>query len=778
MDFFPSAFSAMASYTQFIVYQLAPSQVRPGKTDKFPSHHATGIRTGINDQSMWTDPQTAIAAAKRLGSNYGVGFVLTQNDPFFLLDIDNCWDEVNNKWSDLAVHLCSALQGAALEVSSSMRGLHIIGSGTAPDHMCNPPDSPLEFYTANRFVALTGINASGDAGINCTPTLSWLVENYFKKSESSKARGDFEWTTEPAAEWNGPEDDDLLIGRMLKSSSARSVFNEAPTFADLWNANAAVLSRNYSPDKSNDSAYNESSADMALASHLAFWTGNNCERMLRLMQRSQLVRDKWERPSYLETTIRTACSRQKEFLKDAHKSTTSVQNGQQQSAPTILGAEGQDRLFAGCVYVQDRHEIMIPGGVMLDQGRFRAAFGGDSFVMGPENTKLIKNAWEAFTEGQFVRRPRVNSSTFRPDMPPGAVFDRFGESLVNTYWPLNIPCVEGDASPFIRHVQLLLGDPNDIEIIISYMAAIIQHKGVKFKWTPLIQGVEGNGKSLLSTCIAYCIGDKYCYFPRADEIASRFNSWMYGTIFYGVNDIYNADGTLRKETMENLKPMITEERLDIEGKNKDKCMRDICGNFIINSNHQDALKITRNSRRFAPLFCRQQEADDKTRDGLTQQYFVRLINWLKNENGFAIVHHYLANYPIKPELNPAIYCLEAPKTSSTETAIRQSVGRVEQEVLEAIETEEIGFKKGWVSSKYLDLLLEDKGCSRMVPHNKRRQLMQSLGYDWHPRLKEGRATSKIMPENSRSVLYITKDHPSLSLEWPMGVTNSYTEDQA
>ena len=104
----------------------------------------------------------------------------------------------------------------------------------------------------------------------------------------------------------------------------------------------------------------------------------------------------------------------------------------------------------------------------------------------------------------------------------------------------------------------------------------------------MIQGVEGNGKTLLTRCVAYAIGDRYTHFPKAAELSSKFNDWLYGKVFIGVEDIYVSDG--QKEIMEAMKPMITAERQEIEPKGGVKVTRNICANFLINTNHKDGLK--------------------------------------------------------------------------------------------------------------------------------------------------------------------------------------------
>ena len=139
---------------------------------------------------------------------------------------------------------------------------------------------------------------------------------------------------------------------------------------------------------------------------------------------------------------------------------------------------------------------------------------------------------------------------------------------------------------------------------------------------------------------------------------------MLGKVFYGVEDIYLPDS--RAEVFEELKPMITGgDGLEIEGKGVDQISADVCGNFMLNSNHKDAVRKTKNDRRICMLFCAQQQAEDLTRDGMSGDYFPKLYDWLR-EDGYAIVSDLLHTFPIPNEFNPATSCQRAPVTTSTE----------------------------------------------------------------------------------------------------------------
>jgi len=772
-------FAAMTNLAQFIVYKLVPSQSRPGKCDKLPCDFRSGRVVSAHDPAFWTDAQTALAAATNFGQGFGLAFVFTEADPFWFLDLDGCLLADGSDWSPMAKQLCGAFAGAAIEVSQSGRGLHIFGTGRPPPHGCKNLEYGLEFYHSGRFVALTGTSAAGNAATDCSAILPALVANYFPPDAvQSLEQG---WTEGPASEWRGPTDDDELIRRALRSQSTAAAFGGRASFADLWTANLDALTRCY-PDPVR--AYDSSSADAALAQHLAFWTGKDCERIKRLMERSALVRDKYEREDYLPRTILGAVGRQFEVLTDkAPEPVAGTPEGPAPSASTepprpalvtgatFIGNDMQLDMFAGCVYVQDLHRVLVPGGNMLKPEQFKVAYGGYTFTMDTANEKTTRDAWEAFTQSQAYRCPRADSPCFRPDQPPGAIIQRGGQTFVNTYWPVEVPRLAGDGTPFLAHLAKVLPDDRDRFILLCYMAACVQHKGVKFQWAPLLQGVEGNGKTLFTRCVAEAVGRRYVHWPKASKLAAQFNSWMLGKVFYGVEDIYLPDS--RAEVFEELKPMITGgDGLEIEGKGVDQISADVCGNFMLNSNHKDAVRKTQNDRRICILFCAQQQAEDLKRDGMDGEYFPKLYDWLRAD-GYAIVSDLLHTFPIPDEYNPATHCQRAPVTTSTAAAISASTGGVEQEVHEAIAQGLPGFCGGWISSIQLDRLLERLGVARRVTHSKRKEMLDALGYAYHPALVEGRVNNLVLPDGGKPRLFVHKDSQARAIQGAAEAAKAY-----
>jgi hypothetical protein len=758
MQTLPKPLQPLAEYAQFILWKLAQ---RAGKPVKLPVSPLTGEVVDAHDTAHHVTAAQAIEVAALFG--YGVGFVFTEADPFFFVDLDKCLQPDGQSWSPIAMNIMARLSGAAVEVSQSGTGLHIFGKGTVPPHGCKNIQLGLEFYTSGRFVALTGTGAIGSADTDHSAALPDLVDIYFPlKGDSADP---IDWSDAPVPEWNGPEDDDELLAKALKSKSKAAMFGHGVSFKALWEADVDILAAAY-PAEDPTRPYDGSSADAAIAQHLAFWTGKNCDRIQRLMERSALVREKWEREDYLPRTILQAVGKQRDVYQQVRPSAVDevappVERKGSVSAELITGyqylsADMQLEYFRGCVYVQDAHRVLIPGGSMLKPEQFNATYGGYSFQV-DDTGKTTKKAWEAFTESQVARFPKAETTCFCPELPPSEVVESEGRLLVNLYSPVVTRRVKGDVTPFLTHLAKVLPDEGDQRILLSYMAACVQHKGIKFQWAPLLQGAEGNGKTLFTRCVAFAIGERYTHLPPANELAEKFNAWLFDKLFIGIEDVYVPEH--KKEVIEVLKPMITNDRLARRAMQQDQSMHNVCANFMLNSNHKDAIRKTRTDRRFAVFYTAQQNEEDIEAAGMNGDYFPKLYAWLRAD-GYAIVNEYLQTYAIPEDLNPATNCHRAPRTSSTDEVLRTGMGGVEQSVMEAVAEGRVGFAGGWISSVALDNLLKDVGAHRAIAPNKRRDMLKDLGYDWHPALTDGRTNNSVQIDGGKKPrLFIHRDSP-------------------
>jgi hypothetical protein len=726
--------------------------------DKLPCDH-TGKVVDAHNPANW------LCYADAEASGLPVAFVLTANDPFFFVDLDKCLDQMTGQWTAEATAIFSAFNGAWGEVSQSGTGLHILGK-------CDPSQLQdrkhkwagwLEFYTEGRFIAFgQGWNPIGGAlnlDLDWTPTLRYLVPERTVLGELPEGR-------DPA--YTGPDDDDELISRMLSSSGgAAAAFGGKATVRQLWEADP-VLCRLY-PDYNGDpNSFDHSSADAALMAHLAFWTGKDMPRMDRLFRRSALMREKYERrDDYRNKTVGDAarmCSRvydrprrQDNPFPTVPAATSDTENAV--VAPEVyMGIHEMIEHFKGCVYIADQHRMLTPDGALYKPEQFKAFYGGSIFQMNPDGTQPEKNAFIAFTENRTHRFPKVKYGIFDPNKEPGEVD---GDS-VNTFSPDPVEMVQGDVTPYLDFLQRILPNQRDREILLAYSAAVVQNRGVKFRWAPVLQGAEGNGKTFVAECIAHAVGLNHVHRPRAKEMGEKFNSFLERSLFVIVEEIHMGD---RREMLDDLKDKITNDYIEIRGMQQEKRMARNYTNWLFCTNHQDAIIKSRNDRRYAIFFTAQQSAADIEAAGMGGQYFPNLYNWAK-AGGYSAVAHYLMHYQIPDHLNPATSCHRAPDTSTTDEAIAKSIGGIEAEVLEAAANGTLGFRNGMLSSRMLDKLIKERGLR--LATNKRKAMLESLGYRDVGRAK----MALVWEDNLRPTIYM---HSSVQPE--VDVTDQYLRAQ-
>lgn len=832
----------LAQYSRWINWRLEPDPFRPDKPKKIPVNPRTGYNCDPTDLSSHCSHAEAAAAAATRG--HGVGFVFMQGDNLWFLDLDGC-KQADGQWTPLAVSLVQAFGGhAACEVSQSKRGLHLFGwAKDIPPHGCKNVTMGMELYHHARFVAFTDDGPTGCIDADTSAQLAGVINTFFPKTSATSDFVDWRDIGVDESPTGATPDDDELLSIMLRSgqNTASAYFNPNHVpFAALWAANDEVLGKKW-PDVtgSKGRAYDASYADSALASHLAFWCAKDCRRIEMFMRMSRLARDKWDdREDYLPNTIINACATVRNVAKPRElqeplsggqsaavvppppvtgnpvsglgsyadtggltaTTVATVDGLPPQPAPAslvtggtgllprkgvnIMSASEQERFFAGCVYVVDTNKVWVMrSGTMQDKARFDITHGGASFITNSSGEgKPEKSAWEAYTKNQCYA-PRVAlKACFRPEQPSGIIT---AEGLLNTYVPFPTPQVDGDASKWEDHLRRLFPVDDDRAIITAWMAATVRNPGAKHQWWPVVQGMEGNGKTLLNTVMVFSVGERYSHFVRTAALAKsgmQFNAWITGNLYLSFEEVNVGD---KRDFLDEIKDLVTNRRVAREGKGIDQDSADNRANGMMFSNWRGAVPIARGGRRYSIFYCPQQEEGDLERWGMTNEYFSDLHDWLYGRNvyaelgadyGLRVINHWLMHKAvIDARFDPCGQCQRAPRTSSTDAALVESLGTVEQEVVEQVEAGALGFTGGWINGYYLDNLLATMRVK--IPRTKRRKMLHDLGYIPHPGLPDGRCVMPLDGIGVRPRLYVRMGHLTCNMQAPKMIQDAYEQAQ-
>jgi hypothetical protein len=159
-----------------------------------------------------------------------------------------------------------------------------------------------------------------------------------------------------------------------------------------------------------------------------------------------------------------------------------------------------------------------------------------------------------------------------------------------------------------------------------------------------------------------------------------------------------------------------------------------------------------------------------------------LIDWAKGRGKFANQtpgYHHIAEYLWTLELehryNPMFH-KRAPATSSRPAAIAASLGSAEQDVVDAISEGVPGFRGGFISSTRLDALF--KSTNKRIPKGKLADIAETLGFIQHPHLIDGRVNNPVMPDGTRTRLFVHKSELDiLALKDHAAIAHRYTMAQ-
>src|SRR5215208_4462093 len=266
---------------QFVAWR---EEDRDGDLTKVP-YSAYGGRASTTNPDTWAPFKAAIEFAQENSMN-GVGFVFSEDDLIAGIDLDKCRNPETGEIASWARKIVAALDSYT-EVSPSGTGLHIFAKATLPGK--NNRKGPVEMYESRRYFTLTGARLSGTPAEiqERQEVLERLYRHVFKDEKA-------------ADEANGHKARPMDVGDGELLELAMQAKN-GEKFSRLWRGDTS------------DYAGDESRADLALCSLLAFWTDGDTERMDWLFRQSGLMRDKWNRRDYRERTFMKVLEGKTEF---------------------------------------------------------------------------------------------------------------------------------------------------------------------------------------------------------------------------------------------------------------------------------------------------------------------------------------------------------------------------------------------------------------------------------------------------------------------------------
>lgn len=220
---------------------------------------------------------------------------------------------------------------------------------------------------------------------------------------------------------------------------------------------------------------------------------------------------------------------------------------------------------------------------------------------------------------------KVFGYTYRPGAVDLVIKDALGDAFFNLWRPSGLEPIAGDASILVNHLRYLCPTDEEFELLADCLAFMVQYPGQKLKFSPVIIGKQGTGKSALATLMSTILGAHNTAHVTTGEMRSDFNGWIAEKQLVIVEEIM-AEG--RIAIMNVLKPLITEGTITINRKYIPSYKIENVANFIFLSNYRNALRLEADDRRYFVIASE--------RDKQPQDYYKALFGWIKTSPGVAL----------------------------------------------------------------------------------------------------------------------------------------------
>jgi putative DNA primase/helicase len=235
------------------------------------------------------------------------------------------------------------------------------------------------------------------------------------------------------------------------------------------------------------------------------------------------------------------------------------------------------------------------------------------------------------------------------------------ETQYNMFTGFALKPIEGDVSPFIKHVEdvICAGDKIAAKYTLAFFAHLVQKPEEKPSVAIVMKSVEGTGKGSLMQPILNILGDYASQTNGAYLVTGRFNSALANNLLIFADEVDLTD----KRTADKLKALISESTMQLERKGIDPVVMGNYLRFVFATNMPTVLKAGSRERRYLVLQPCSLKAQDK-------DYFNDYYDWL-NSDGANHLLHYLSTLDISdfdPRRAPVTQALQDEKMANLSPA--------------------------------------------------------------------------------------------------------------
>lgn len=294
---------------------------------------------------------------------------------------------------------------------------------------------------------------------------------------------------------------------------------------------------------------------------------------------------------------------------------------------------------------------------------------------------------------QGGRVTKVDKLDFAPKKPP--VFEE-GGVLYGNSWSSSeaIAGIEGDASPWLNHFDLLGWGGELRDHVLQWMAHTILHPDIKINHMIIMGSSEGCGKDWLLTPLTRAMGKDYTMI-NAEELLEGFNDYLLSTKYLHINEAELGDRQEAVAVSAKLKPLAASppDRLRVNEKFAKKVSVRNIVSVTMTTNSLTPVKLNGQSRRIFALWSDLNVRDNGgTMKREWRDYWADHWKWMGNGGAEVCINYLrtkvdLSNFnpglppPVTEYLRSIVDSGRSPLMLTVETLIENHVGAFNKDML-------------------------------------------------------------------------------------------------
>lgn len=311
-----------------------------------------------------------------------------------------------------------------------------------------------------------------------------------------------------------------------------------------------------------------------------------------------------------------------------------------------------------------------------------------------------------------TRRPYsfADLTDYLPGQPGGVYTDpETGRRLFNTWRPgpahsgewAQGAVSEAAVAMWLTLLEHIIPDPQEREVILDWLAHLLQFPGVKPSWHPLLgSAVHGLGKDSLIAPIVQGLGPNARTIQTKD-LESEWTFWAQDVQLVVVSELHSE----RRSTMNKLKSVMAAPPDTIGINIKGVPQFEVRNTFgmIMFSNDGDAVAIERRDRRFAVIYSENEP--------LEQSFYSDYHEWLADGGAAAVCRYLLAR-----DISAFDAKSRAPDTAAKQAMREATMSQVESLLAMAIEDESGPFRRDLVTLAEIQAWMQQQVKAMPSPH--------------------------------------------------------------